>query len=417
MTHGKALPGKPEFILFDTLDETVCEDLRREGAHIVIFGAGRVGSVVLDSCRERGISIAAFCDNNQAKTEFCGLPVVSPTEAVEEYPDSHVLLALSSFRLAAEQLACLGLRRAYGVGLAEGGAALPPENAHSSFSHTLSTCLAVQKAFFDYPEKLGIGHGVNLMITERCSLKCLNCANLMQYYRTPDNFPVAAIFAELDRLCDCVDYVADLQIIGGEPLMHPDFHLVAEHAAANPKIRAVGIYTNGTMLPCEEQWSALLDGKIYFNISDYGTVSRHKETLIRELEKREVQYHTVRYDSWSHWCLPGRRGLGREGIVSLFRACKSAECLTLLGGKLYHCAHAANGVRLGAIPDHPMNFVDVAGRLEARIDPRETGEKIWPFIYEQDTLPACDYCLGHTLASGKVEPAVQAPGVLPLPVA
>ena len=58
------------------------ENLKKEGNPIVIVSVADEAEAVLNACREIGIKVSAFCDNEKRKTQkpFCGLEVVhTPT--------------------------------------------------------------------------------------------------------------------------------------------------------------------------------------------------------------------------------------------------------------------------------------------------------------------------------------------------
>lgn len=418
MVGGKALPGKRGFSLFDTADPVVAEDLQRPGAVNIVFGAGFMGRRAVRGCFDQGIAVTAFCDNDPGKTEVDHIAVLAPAEAVAAHPGANFILAVADFFEAARQLAELGCGWAYGVGFLDAAAGrLESTSGEASCDrHLLGSSLSAQRAFFDHPLKIGVGFGLNVMITERCTLRCRDCANLMQYYRHPVNRDADAVMADVDALLRCVDYVHDLQIIGGEPLVHPGFADIAVHAASRPGVRNVGIYTNGTLVPTDGQLDALADAGIYFSLSDYGSYSRNKDRLVEALERRKMRWHFFRQDRWFRWRLSGKRNLGADALRKMLAACRNARCLTLLDGRLYRCEHAANAERLGVAPDDAGNYLDLRPIMDGSGDPELAGQRLWSFMYELATLPACDYCFGGGRDSETVEPAIQAAEPLPLPV-
>ena len=53
---------------------------------------------------------------------------------------------------------------------------------------------------------------MDVVITERCSLKCKDCANLMQYYEKPQNSDLEILFKSLDRMMECVDQIYEFRV-------------------------------------------------------------------------------------------------------------------------------------------------------------------------------------------------------------
>lgn len=414
----KNVPGISGFSIVDSTSPEAKALLRDPGSVNLVFGAGAVGGLVLDACAEQGIAIAAFCDNNPGKTTFRGLPSYPPAKALQRHPHANILLAAVDVRQVAAQLAGLGVRRIFSAGLLSSypPALTKPRGFGPEMQPflTVETDLAVQNSILDYPEKVTCGWGVEIMITERCSLHCLDCANLMQYYQKPQHRPLAEVTAEIDAFCRCLDEVPELRLIGGEPLLHPDFHHIITHLTGKKNLRRVGVITNGTLIPREEQWASLADPRVYFRITDYGDLSRHRDRLAEELDRRGVNGFVIRHDFWNRWRLLARRGLGEEELRRLFLDCRNATCLTILEGGLYRCEHAANAVRLGVAPEEG-NCVDLRPVIQGVADPLAVGRDIWSFVHELTMLPACDYCLGCTRESERVEPAVQTREILPLP--
>ncbi len=63
----------------------------QEPEKIVLFGAGKYGSVILAALKREGIiSVRCFCDNNNKSIGrfIDGLEIISPQDALEQYPDA-----------------------------------------------------------------------------------------------------------------------------------------------------------------------------------------------------------------------------------------------------------------------------------------------------------------------------------------
>ena len=54
------------------------ELLKKDGSPIVIVSIAEEAEAVLNACKEQGIKVSAFCDNESRKTKkrFCSLDVV-----------------------------------------------------------------------------------------------------------------------------------------------------------------------------------------------------------------------------------------------------------------------------------------------------------------------------------------------------
>ena len=61
---------------------------------------------------------------------------------------------------------------------------------------------------------------IDLMLTEKCSLKCKDCSNLMQFYAKPVDEDFEIVIKSIDKFLNTVDYVREIRLLGGEPLMY-----------------------------------------------------------------------------------------------------------------------------------------------------------------------------------------------------
>ena len=65
-------------------------------------------------------------------------------------------------------------------------------------SSRLAVCKKSHEFYFD--ESKTYMRSLDVMITTKCSLKCRNCSNLMQYYQDPKNTSLEKIIAGVATL-------------------------------------------------------------------------------------------------------------------------------------------------------------------------------------------------------------------------
>ena len=63
--------------------------------NIYIWGAGKGGKILLDVLKENNVQIKAFIDNNSDKLEYCGYPIMAPTEV--NPANDYILISLMSY--------------------------------------------------------------------------------------------------------------------------------------------------------------------------------------------------------------------------------------------------------------------------------------------------------------------------------
>lgn len=226
---------------------------------------------------------------------------------------------------------------------------------------------------------------LELCITPRCSLKCVNCANLMQYYESPKDYDTERIFAEVDRLLACVDSIDCFRILGGEPFMHKDIARIISYCAEQGKIVQVQLVTNGTIVPKEKVLKALAHAKVSVYISDYGTVSGSRERLEKCLSEHGIVHVSDSNYIWDDMGGLDRRDYSPERVRSVYRGCRDI-CKTLVEGVVYVCPRSAHGDKLGVIPVNDHDHVDIfAGSVD------EVRRKLRA-LYDVEYIEACYYC-------------------------
>ncbi|MEQ8176173.1 MAG: radical SAM protein [Syntrophomonadaceae bacterium] len=261
--------------------------------------------------------------------------------------------------------------------------------------------------FFKRRRESFIVPGIELVLTQRCNLRCRHCANRMQYYASPHDYEEEDYLESFTRVMDAVDGVAGMRIIGGEPLLLPErIEKVIERFGSSDKIFCIDIPTNGTLL-LKETTAAVLAGcpKATLLISDYGAPSRRVKELMTQLKGGKISHmlypaHTPWFDMGDFACYE-RSG---EETQNLYRACLSKEgCATLLGHELYLCPVAAHGAALGAVPRPGDEYVDLRDDTFLR-------ERLFRFFKRKTHLQACRFCLGGKI---RVPRGVQAHHALP----
>ncbi|MDR0963213.1 MAG: radical SAM protein, partial [Clostridium sp.] len=201
---------------------------------------------------------------------------------------------------------------------------------------------------------------LEFVVTTRCNLKCRDCANLMQYYKTPSHIDKGTIHRSIDRVFQFIDYIVDVNLLGGEPLLHPDLPQILDKLGEyRTRIRTLNITTNGTILPKRELLDALIKNHAMMTISDYGERSGKRLQLIALLRDNGIGVKDLKDQVWNKphtFC----QNLAREQseIVQTFRTC-AAQCMEVLDGKLSYCVFQAHAENLHAIPGSEYESLDL----------------------------------------------------------
>lgn len=238
---------------------------------------------------------------------------------------------------------------------------------------------------------------VDLMITERCSLKCKDCANLMQYYEKAQDIPLDKLKKDFDDLVASSDEIHEIRLIGGEPFMNKDIYKAIAHVTASPKVGRLVIYSNATIPLREDQLDVMRDPKVVFSLTDYGSLSKNTDGVAAFLERHGIPYRRHLPENWTDSGVIEDNGKGEPELKTLFNECCGKNLFTVSDGKLYRCPFAANADRLHAVPPDPRNGVSL----------KASHAEIRGYIYDIEFLPACQFCRGRSFSSPEIVPAIQ----------
>jgi len=324
---------------------------------LIIFGAGATGRLLLEKCQEKGIRVECFCDE-VIKDSFCGLAVFTINEAKIRFPDAKYMVTTGAVKDVAKKLGYKNIIYSKTVKL------LRQLTAIGYDKFCLEICIEANQSY----KKRYFIRSLDLIITERCSLRCQDCSNLMQYYKEPKDCDIERILKNLDILLHYAK-IGEIRVIGGEPFMNKDWPILVEALSKNPKVKRIVIYTNGTIFPNIE---LLRDKKICLYITDYGKLSNERLwDFIGLLQKQSINHKVIKPE-WTDCGEIKENHRTAEELDKMFLDCCSKN-MTLSNGKLYHCAFAANLARLGI----------------------------------SNNERACDFCNGRPFNAKKIIPAIQ----------
>lgn len=238
-----------------------------------------------------------------------------------------------------------------------------------------------------------------LVLTTKCSLRCRDCANLMQYYNKPYDVDFRDVITSFENLVKNFEEINTIVLVGGEPFLSKNISEIIFHIAKFPQINHINIFTNGTIIPNEKDIYALKNAKVKIIISDYGKLSRKKYELMDLCKKNDINFHLKNEDlCWGDVgdMEPRKRTSGQ--LSRQFKKCNN-YCRSILNGKLFYCPRAAHGDDLGYINAN-NEYVNL---LNCNVSKRE----IMNIVYSSHYFSACDYCNYGTKEMVSITPGVQ----------
>ncbi|MDD2889303.1 MAG: hypothetical protein PHE49_01500 [bacterium] len=389
----------------------IIKEIKNKQMPVVIYGAGIVGETLLALCRNEGITVECFCDSSKkvAQSNFCGLEVIYSPDLKTKYRDVIFLISVAAIKDVVERLHDLEYSNWYAGGLLLNDLDFSQTRFDAPFNYAkyaIETCILCHKAYLN-PDKLSI-RSIDIIITERCSLRCRDCSNLMQYYEKPGNCDTDMLLKSIDAFCTVIDEVIEFRIIGGEAFMNKEWHIITKRLLDEPKAKRVVVYTNGTIVPKAEYISVLKKDKALVNITDYGILSRKLVELKQILDRNNVAYYVVMASEWLDCSAIMLHNRNIEQKRKIYKNCCAKNMLTLSDGKLYRCPYAANAARLLAVPDNKDDYIDLFQKpLDDETNVSEMKEKVKDYLLHKDYLETCDYCNGRPLSGSEVQSAVQ----------
>jgi glycosyltransferase involved in cell wall biosynthesis len=351
---------------------------------IIIYGAGVVGDVLWMTCYDAGIEVAGFCDYDKSLKELHGLPVY------HEVQDALYIISVLSIRNVVDVLQ--GKEWYAGGILLDGINTLQTNALIDTGKYQVESCRIAHAAFLkkDYV----FLRSLDIMITERCSLKCKDCSNLMQYFEKPRSYNLYKVVAEMNTLLQNVDEILEARVLGGDSFMHKGWASVVNHLVKFDKIRRVVVYTNGVIIPERVDCEVLAHEKVIVSLTDYGVLSKNIDEIIDLLGEYHIKYIVTKPEVWLDCATIHKHYRTQEQNDALFRGCVATSLTTMVDGKVFRCPFSASAYLLGF--DFSEDYADVASnkiRLSVRLDAKRS-------------LSICDYCTSRILTN-TIKPAIQ----------
>lgn len=378
---------------------------------IVIYGAGIFGEYTKKALDVHGIDAYCFCDRKKDGKPYCGLPVISPSELVEKHNDAIILVAIGiEFAEVYRWLTKYNLKNIFSV---------KELIFNTQFSLEGMSVQAQDKQYYEiiyewglnsyfHKDKLSLSN-VDWVITQKCSLHCKDCSNLMPYYECPTDYSFFDSSRYMDNFIDVVDEVLDIRILGGEPFMCRELADYLEYAIKKERIRNVTIYTNATILPNDKIRKLLCNKKVRLEITNYGALARNFDAFVKIIEMENIRHNIVELTEWHDLGGLYNRELNQEQREKVYAQCFCRNLPTFMEGKLFRCPYAANGRILKAIPFKDEDYIDFTNKISDR---ELTRKKIIKLLFESLSDYACGYCSGRNNHIAVVQPAIQTKHVL-----
>jgi len=178
-------------------------------------------------------------------------------------------------------------------------------------------------------------------IIDICNLKCTACIPFSNVARD-GQYELEQYELDLRRVSSLFSTVKEFRILGGEPLLSPEFNDYVVIARASFPETKISVVTNGILLYRigESQMNCYRDNQIEFFISKY-PIDKHRQQIAQQIERlRENHIKVTSYDAIYFFV---NHDFSKAGIVdvnteSIYRTCrKTVDCTNIYMGKMYPC--------------------------------------------------------------------------------
>ena len=358
---------------------------------LVIFALTEEAEAIAFACKENGINVSAFCDNEIRKTgkKLHEIDIIYTPDLPKKFPEASFIIAHHTLDDCAEQLSDLGYYDFYSP--LELFINFKVENysyrSSADYIKKIENAIKINKIYFD--DSKTYLRSLDIVITTKCSMKCESCANLMQYYKSASSTD-EKILESVKKVSDNVDHISEYRIIGGEPLMNKNWAKITKSVFDQDQSRTVYIYSNATICPKQSDLDLIKDKNIYFYITDYDELSRNMENTIQTLEKNKIPYFRKPAGNWVDCSQIRKHNRSPKRLKQVFKECCAKFLFTILSGKLYTCPFIANADQLKAIPMTKTDYVDLLNENDENIK-----SKITKLVKMKNFFPACDFCDGR----------------------
>lgn len=381
----------------DGYAEKLLQLFQEKKEKIYIFGAGILGNNIV-SAFERYHCFAGYIDNNVQKQQegVKGHPVFSMEQYIADGAIGFIVIAADQSNIPSieKQLNAEGLHRGKDYWI------------YKKFMHDVFPVLSLYRYRLLYVDL------AQICLTERCSLKCKDCAHgcFAVDYTSKD---LSLDFAKrsADAFFAKVDVVREFVLIGGEPFLYDELAAIIEYIGERyrKKILIFSITTNGTIIPEREILELCKKYDVLIRISNYSKTLNWLEKKHEELKRRleEIQLSYILGKQEEGWIDYGfgvvDRGKKENELIRVFDTCK-IPCREIRGSKYYYCVMArsvAENLKFSAGDEDYLDLEELDNNAKKEFLEFELGYS------DKGYLDMCNYCNGADAVKYPIPAAIQ----------
>lgn len=239
-------------------------------------------------------------------------------------------------------------------------------------------------------------HAIDYHIIDRCNLNCASCNHFCPLVPSTDKGKsIEQITADLTLLSKVQKEFHMLNLLGGEPTLHPQLSQILRIARQILPNNRINLITNGTKYKEFARWKdALVENKIFVYITEYPYCEDYKERIkiIENTLQPEVEYEVKDFPIDDGFCYEFLSNRDDVATDEEMRMCERPyHCCQLKNGKLYLCNFAAQF-------DYLKNYfgdeikIEMDGKEYLDLNGEITPQDYYDFLFcSRPTI--CHHCL------------------------
>lgn len=232
---------------------------------------------------------------------------------------------------------------------------------------------------------------LHLHLTDHCNLNCRGCDNFSPL--SPEVYTNINVF---ERDCKKIAEITsgkikEIQLLGGEPLLHPDIISFLEIARKYFPTNTINIISNGILLKKkgEDFWESCRRNNIHIIVTKYPVKLDFKgiEQYVKAQGVDFTYYGNTESVDKSMQCIPLDVEGKQDPKDSFLRCSRANRCVALDDGKIYTCSLIPY-VKYFNKKFNKNLIVSAKDYLE--IDKVTSAEQVLNFV--SNPMPFCRYC-------------------------
>ncbi len=394
---------------------------KNSNLRIFIFGAGTIGRLSDLALKKEGFDAKGFVDSDTRKqgNKIQNKEIISPDELKKfDSKQTHIFIACNYFSsivpflkknnfnnyyIVSDLLKKFDTYKLYNeIDMSLLFAKLLPLKLERNLAFYNEMC---NKENYITNDKLVL-KSLDVQITEKCSLKCKDCSNLMQYYKKPIDTDYDILVKAMDKIMNSVDFIDELRVLGGDPFMYKELSKIINKLSTYKNVERIVVYTNAKFIPKNRNLDYLRLPRVILDITNYGEASSAADKFVDFAKKEGIAYSMNHCNTWQDCgrIVPKSNKTEKE-LEHQFNNCCNSDLISLLHGKLFRCPFSANGVNLKAFAANKDDEIDLNDDSMSKKDLRD---KIMYLAFGKKFLTACRFCNGRDYSTANIPSAIQA---------